>query len=82
MPGTVQALKDKAQEDKYINTVCVFLSAYNVYTIFFIYIYIYTHRHTRCIQYYLYINTMHTQYCVYIQCVYIYKHVIYAHNIL
>ena len=42
MPGTVQALKDKAQEDKYINTVCVFLSAYNVYTIFFIYMYIYT----------------------------------------
>lgn len=53
----MQALKDKAQEDKCINTRYVFLSACNAYTIF-IYIHVYIHMHTWYIQYYVYINTM------------------------
>ena len=73
MPGTVQALKDKAQEDKYINTVCVFLSAYNVYTIFFIYtyIYIYTQAHKVYTILSIYKYDAYTILCVYTMCVHI-----------
>lgn len=78
VPGTVQALKDKAQED--IQTLDTCFSACNVYTIF-IYIHVYIHMHTWYIQYYVYINTMqHNIVFIYNVCMDI--HVIYAHNIL